>query len=149
MFRNIENYEKYENRKAQFRSSIVYATSSDNIQIFRGSVNGSIKNHESGLNGFGFDPIFIPDGYTKTFGIMSLEEKKTPPKISDFFIDTGMSKKEVDKNISIGDTITRKCNLIEMGDCVSCKSLDNRISVFILEYDKLGIKLKKIITNNK
>tara|TARA_B100001750_G_C15494826_1_gene593490 strand:- start:285 stop:1325 length:1041 start_codon:yes stop_codon:yes gene_type:complete len=69
---------------------------------------------------------------TKPIHVMSLEEKKTPPKISDFFIDTGMSKKEVDKNISIGDTITRKCNLIEMGDCVSCKSLDNRISVFIL-----------------
>ena len=57
--------------------------SSDNIQIFRGSVNGSIKNHESGLNGFGFDPIFIPDGYTKTFGIMSLEEKTTISHRSD------------------------------------------------------------------
>ena len=79
----LKTMKNMKNRKAQFRSSIVYATSSDNIQIFRGSVNGSIKNHESGLNGFGFDPIFIPDGYTKTFGIMSLEEKTTISHRSD------------------------------------------------------------------
>ena len=79
----LKTMKNMKNRKAQFCSSIVYATSSDNIQIFRGSVNGSITNRESGLNGFGFDPIFIPDGYTKTFGIMSLEEKNTISHRSD------------------------------------------------------------------
>ena len=58
----LKTMKNMKNRKAQFCSSIVYATSSDNIQIFRGSVNGSITNHESGLNGFGFDPIFIQIG---------------------------------------------------------------------------------------
>lgn len=63
---------------------------------------------------------------------MTIEEKKNLPKTTDFFIDTGLTKIEVEKNIKIGDTITRKCDLVEIGDCVSCKSLDNRISVFIL-----------------
>ena len=42
------------------------------------------------------------------------------------------AKKELDKIISVGDTITRERELIEMGDCLNCKSLDNRVSVFIL-----------------
>ena len=50
----------------------------------------------------------------------------------DYFIDTGRPKKELDKIISVGDTITRSSELIEMGDCINCKSLDNRVSVFIL-----------------
>ena len=54
------------------------------------------------------------------------------PAISDYFIDTGRPKKELDKLISVGDTITRERALIEMGDCLNCKSLDNRVSVFIL-----------------
>jgi len=53
------------------------ATSIDDIQIFTGSVKGIIANHGSGLNGFGFDPIFIPIGNSKTFGLMSLKEKNT------------------------------------------------------------------------
>ena len=65
------------NREAHFHSSIVYATSIYDIQIFTGSVKGIIANHESGLNGFGFDPIFIPIGNSKTFGLMSLKEKNT------------------------------------------------------------------------
>jgi len=69
---------------------------------------------------------------TKPIHVMSPEEKKTLPKTTDFFIDTGMTKNEIEKYVSIGDTITRKCDLIEIGECVSCKSLDNRISVFIL-----------------
>ena len=68
---------------------------------------------------------------TKPVHVMSPEEKKIIPKTTDFFIDTGMTKKEIEKYVSVGDTITRKCDLIEIGECVSCKSLDNRISVFI------------------
>lgn len=69
---------------------------------------------------------------TKPIHLMSQEEKLKPLQISDFFIDVGMSKKETEKVISIGDTITRDRKLIEMGECVNCKSLDNRVSVFIL-----------------
>ena len=63
---------------------------------------------------------------------MSPEEKNKVPKITDYYIDLGLPKKEVDKIISVGNPITRERGLIEMGDCVNCKSLDNRIAVFIL-----------------
>lgn len=68
----------------------------------------------------------------KPIHVMSAEEKNKPAKIEDFFIDLGMKKEDVDQYISIGDTVTRERSLIEMGDCINCKSLDNRISVFIL-----------------
>ena len=69
---------------------------------------------------------------SKPIHVMSPEERNKPPKIKDFFIDMGMSKEEVEKHISVGDTITRERKLIEMGNCVNCKSIDNRVSVFIL-----------------
>ncbi len=69
---------------------------------------------------------------SKPIHIMSAEEKNKVPQIKDYFIDLGMSKKEVDKYISVGDPITRQRELIEMGNCVNCKSIDNRVSVFIL-----------------
>jgi putative aminopeptidase FrvX len=43
-----------------------------------------------------------------------------------------MSKKEVEKYVEIGNPVTRQRELIEMGNCVNCKSIDNRVSVFIL-----------------
>ena len=69
---------------------------------------------------------------SKPIHVMSPEERTKVVKISDFFIDLGMSKEEVERLISIGDPITRERELIEMGDCVNCKSIDNRVSVFIL-----------------
>ena len=69
---------------------------------------------------------------SKPIHVMSTEERNKVPKTTDYFIDLGMSKKEVEKYISIGNPITRERKLIEMGDCVNCKSLDNRVSVFIL-----------------
>ncbi len=69
---------------------------------------------------------------SKPIHVMTAEEKTKMPKISDFFIDMGMPKEEVEKYIGIGDPITRERLLVEMGDCVNCKSIDNRVSVFIL-----------------
>ena len=69
---------------------------------------------------------------SKPIHVMSAEERNKVPKTTDYFIDLGMSKKEVEKYISIGNPVTRERKLIEMGDCVNCKSLDNRVSVFIL-----------------
>ncbi|MCL4146195.1 UNVERIFIED_CONTAM: hypothetical protein GTU68_066420 [Idotea baltica] len=68
----------------------------------------------------------------KPIHIMSAKERAETLKITDFFIDTGMKKEEVLKHVSIGDPITRERDLIEMGDCVNCKSIDNRVSVFVL-----------------
>jgi endoglucanase len=69
---------------------------------------------------------------SKPVHVMSDVEKKRAPKVEDYFIDMGMKKEEVEKYISVGDPITRERELIEMGDCVNGKSLDNRISVFVL-----------------
>ncbi|UXP32565.1 M42 family metallopeptidase [Reichenbachiella agarivorans] len=69
---------------------------------------------------------------SKPIHVMSAEEKQKVAKQSDYFIDLGMNKEEVEKIVSIGDSITRERELIEMGNCVNCKSIDNRVSVFIL-----------------
>jgi len=69
---------------------------------------------------------------SKPIHLMSPEDRNKVPKIKDYFIDTGRSKKDIEKIVSIGDTITRQRELIEMGECINCKSLDNRVSVFIL-----------------
>lgn len=69
---------------------------------------------------------------SKPIHVMTPEERNKVPKTTDYFIDMGMPKAEVEKYISVGDSITRDRQLIEMGDCVNCKSIDNRVSVFIL-----------------
>lgn len=69
---------------------------------------------------------------SKPFHVMTPEERGKMPKTTDYFIDMGMSKEEVEKYVSVGDVITRERKLIEMGNCVNCKSIDNRVSVFIL-----------------
>jgi len=69
---------------------------------------------------------------SKPIHVMSPAEREKVVPISEYFIDLGLSKKEVDKIVSVGDTVTRQRELIEMGNCVNCKSIDNRVSVFIL-----------------
>lgn len=69
---------------------------------------------------------------SKPIHIMSAEERGKQLKITDYFIDTGLTGDEVKEIVEIGDPITRDRKLIEMGNCVNCKSLDNRVSVFIL-----------------
>ena len=68
-----------ENRKAVFQSAIVYCDSDAEAPVvFEGEVAGKITNEErvgNGKSGFGFDPIFKPDGSAKTFAEMTLEEK--------------------------------------------------------------------------
>ena len=76
---------------------------------------------------------------------MLLIEKKHQP-LKDYFIDTGMSQKELEKYISVGNTITRERTMIEMGDCINCKSLDNRVSVYILI--EMLKEIKKKPSNN-
>ena len=69
---------------------------------------------------------------TKPIHVMAPEERTKMPKSTDYFIDTGMQKEELEKVIKVGDPITWERELVEMGDCVNCKSIDNRVSVFIL-----------------
>ena len=69
---------------------------------------------------------------SKPIHIMSPEERNQVVKITDFFIDLGLPKEEVVKYIEIGNPVTRQRELIEMGNCVNSKSIDNRVSVYIL-----------------
>ena len=81
---------------------------------------------------------------SKPIHIMKPDERKKNVEIGDFFIDLGMSKKDVEKFIEIGNPITRERELIEMGDCVNGKSLDNRIAVYILIETIKNIKGKEL-----
>jgi endoglucanase len=68
----------------------------------------------------------------KPIHLMTAAERGKPLAIKDYFIDTGMTKEEVESLVSIGDPITRERELIEMGNCVNSKSLDNRLAVYML-----------------
>ncbi len=62
------------NRKAYFKSVIALAYR-DGIVVFEAETPGEIAREPRGTQGFGFDPVFIPEGSEKTFAEMSLEEK--------------------------------------------------------------------------
>ncbi|MBU4246596.1 MAG: RdgB/HAM1 family non-canonical purine NTP pyrophosphatase [Nanoarchaeota archaeon] len=55
-------------RTAAFRCAVALAIPGKEIMIFEGEEHGIIANEEQGIKGFGYDPIFIPDGSTKTWG---------------------------------------------------------------------------------
>ena len=63
-------------RKARFRTVIALILNKREY-LFEGEVNGSIIHEKRGTGGFGYDPIFIPDGKTSTFAEMTLAEKNT------------------------------------------------------------------------
>ena len=63
-----------ENRKAQFRTVISLFLDGKEY-FFEGIVRGNLTYEPKGTEGFGYDPIFIPEGYNKTFAQMSLSEK--------------------------------------------------------------------------
>ncbi|MBD8491230.1 M42 family metallopeptidase [Echinicola sp. CAU 1574] len=69
---------------------------------------------------------------SKPIHVMTPEERNKLPKTTDYFIDLGMSKEEVQQYVQVGDPVTRDRELVEMGNCVNCKSIDNRVAVFIL-----------------
>jgi endoglucanase len=81
---------------------------------------------------------------TKPIHVLTAEEKNKAPKTTDFFIDTGLPVEKVKELINIGDPITRERGLIEMGECVNSKSIDNRVSVFILLEALKAIKGKEL-----
>lgn len=63
-------------REAFFESVIALAAPAlDGVRVFRGVVRGRIAEEPRGTGGFGFDPIFVPEGYNVTFAEMSMEEK--------------------------------------------------------------------------
>lgn len=67
---------KYDDHSARFVCSVGYADDEGNISIFDGEVSGTVVAPRSQSSGFGFDPIFQPDGHDKTYVEMG-EEKHT------------------------------------------------------------------------
>jgi XTP/dITP diphosphohydrolase len=61
-------------RAARFRTVVALILDGE-LHLFNGVLEGSIAKERSGSQGFGYDPIFIPDGYSKTLAEISLEEK--------------------------------------------------------------------------
>lgn len=150
-------------KKGKSRKKVMIAAHMDEISFITTYIDeeGFVRFHPLG----GFDPKTLTAQRviihgkkdimgvmgTKPIHVMKAEERKKMPEVSDFFIDTGYSKEELEKIIRVGDTITRQSDLIEMGECVNSKSLDNRVSVFILieamrelqevevEYDVYGV----------
>jgi XTP/dITP diphosphohydrolase len=70
-----------ERRRAHFISALCVAWPDGHVEEFEAAVNGTVVWPPRGNLGFGYDPIFLPDGQTRTFGEMSAEEKHgLPPR---------------------------------------------------------------------
>ena len=84
--KNIEklllNLKQEPNRKAHFKTIISLIIDKQEF-LFEGIVEGKITYDQAGTNGFGYDPVFIPHGFEKTFAQMNGEEKN---KISQLFV---------------------------------------------------------------
>ena len=64
-----------EERKASFKSVFAFSEPDQEPILFIGECNGIITNEEKGTHGFGYDPIFVAEGETKTFAEMETKEK--------------------------------------------------------------------------
>lgn len=73
--RVLKNIRSQENRRASFRAVFVLVLNTSDHEAFEGICPGSITTESRGTHGFGYDPIFIPDGYTKTFAELGPEIK--------------------------------------------------------------------------
>lgn len=70
----LQNMQGIQNRKAQFRTAICLILDGKK-HLFEGEVKGEIVKEKRGGSGFGYDPIFVPEGYAKTFAEMGAETK--------------------------------------------------------------------------
>jgi len=70
----LEELEGITNRNARFRT-VIHLILDGNNYSFEGIVNGKIIDRKKGISGFGYDPIFIPDGFNETFAEMGNEIK--------------------------------------------------------------------------
>jgi XTP/dITP diphosphohydrolase len=72
----LDELKESKNRNAHFKTAITLNLNSEKHE-FNGIVNGVIAHKKSGKKGFGYDPIFIPEGYDKTFAELPLAVKNT------------------------------------------------------------------------
>ena len=72
----LKELEGHTDRNARFRTTIAYIHNGREL-LFEGSVNGSIATEKRGDKGFGYDPVFIPEGYGQTFAELGADVKNT------------------------------------------------------------------------
>ena len=87
----MANLRDAENRKASFVTCIALVIGSEE-HVFYGKISGKIIRERRGSSGFGYDSVFVPEGYEETFAEMGEEEKnkishraRAVKKLSDFF----------------------------------------------------------------
>lgn len=73
--RMLEELKGVKNRKAGFTACICYILNDNDTVYFYGRIDGTIAEKPRGKDGFGYDPVFMPDGYDKTFAEMKFDEK--------------------------------------------------------------------------
>ncbi len=71
----LRELEGYTDRTARFRCTIALLVGDDEPRFFNGTVEGSIIEHPDGSQGFGYDPLFRPDGWDCTFAQAAPERK--------------------------------------------------------------------------
>ena len=76
MVKLLKELQDKTNRKAHFKT-VVHLNIGGKSLVFEGRINGVITKTERGTAGFGYDPIFEPDGYDNTFGELSAETKNS------------------------------------------------------------------------
>jgi XTP/dITP diphosphohydrolase len=62
-------------RRARFRCVLVLAKGGEVLESFSGACEGMIALAPKGVNGFGYDPLFVPEGYARTFGQLTEKTK--------------------------------------------------------------------------
>jgi XTP/dITP diphosphohydrolase len=73
----LKNLSSYENRKARFITVIALSGFQANMQFYEAFIQGEITHSLRGSNGFGYDPLFVPEGYDQTFAELDQSVKNT------------------------------------------------------------------------
>lgn len=69
---------------------------------------------------------------TKPKHMLTPEELNKPPQIDDFFLDIGLKQEEAKRQVRIGDMVTMNRTLQQMGKLLTCKSMDDRVAVYVM-----------------
>lgn len=72
----LENLEGEKNRGARF-VTVIALRMGDDLRFFEGKIEGTISEHPAGNGGFGYDPVFVPEGHEESFAQMSSDEKNS------------------------------------------------------------------------
>lgn len=95
----LHELEGKENRRAQFRTVIALIEQKDGKPVahtFEGKIEGHISNEKRGTSGFGYDPIFVPEGYEQSFAELGNEIKnkishraRAVARLAEYLLGTG------------------------------------------------------------